>query len=142
MTAKTAVPAIHELIEYIGQPAVSALVRELGGTRLYIPHHIRDEHVLPRVIGHDAAEILSKAWGGETLLIPRCTEERQRQRDQHIAKDRADGETVSGLALRYKLTERTIYDVLRRIRLDEEAGYTGGDGREEDQLDLFVPPDR
>lgn len=98
----------QEVTQLIGQEAAVKLAAQYGGTRLYIPATIKPEHDLCQLLGQVAAQQLAEEFCGLTLEIPRDVDSQIRQRNKLIMTDRAAGMTQRQLALKYRLTERTI----------------------------------
>ena len=98
----------QEVSQLIGEEAAAKLVAPYGGTRLYIPGTLKTEHILCQLLGQKAAQQLTDEFGGMTLEIPRDVMSLIRQRNELILIDRAKGMTQRQLALKYRLTERTI----------------------------------
>lgn len=54
----------------LGEERFVAFAQELGGTRVYIPHRLRDDHEIVEVVGREAADKLSRAMAPATIRVP------------------------------------------------------------------------
>ncbi len=113
----TAVPAhILALPELLREVALAAglqtahdLARTYGGTRLYIPARVTENHRLAKTLGLGPARLLVKTLGGAEHLIPlgpfasgpRCA----RVIDEMTKK----GEPAATIARTIGCTERSVY---------------------------------
>ena len=66
-------------------------------------------------IGHDAAEMVCRNLGGQTLYIPIRQRQRLRQRDEEIFRA-FQGNNAAELSERYGLTKTRIYQILAAAR--------------------------
>ncbi|WP_047248203.1 Mor transcription activator family protein [Chromobacterium subtsugae] len=122
-----ALPATMQLVaQLIGMPRTLQLVQALGGTTLpFSKNQSRAGQLrfaaLADVIGQDAAELLTRHFGGDILYIPRCSQALRQARNQQLIRDfdalLIDGlganEAVGLLAMRYRLSDRMIWRVLK-----------------------------
>lgn len=114
------------IAELIGLPATLKLVERFGGVRVYVPQTMPPSHALVDLLGADAAERLSRAFGGdEHFDVPRCTLAARRLRDAALIADFLDGTSHRALALKYRLTERAVRKIIAR------AGITADDRQPE-----------
>jgi hypothetical protein len=121
--------AIQTLIRLIGLSASVRLVEQLGGTTFPIAlrksrlGEIRYE-ALSEVVGPDAADAITKHFGGDSLYIPRCAAALRELMHRQIRSD-FDGMTrehsaihaVNQLALRYRMSDRHVWRLLKRVDL-------------------------
>lgn len=98
----------HEIEQTIGAEAAAKLVAEYGGTRLYVPYTLKQNHRLYQLLGQEIARQLSSEFGGMTVDISRAVMLKIGQRNKLILADRAAGMSQSRIARKYRLTERTI----------------------------------
>lgn len=111
--------------ELIGMDATLRIVESYGGIRLHIPKRYDPDHPLAKLIGHANAVRLSEEYGGEEHFdIPRCVAAARAARDAVIRAERANGATHRELALKHRMTERNIRNILgveeeddRQVRL-------------------------
>ncbi|KUM02921.1 DNA transposition protein [Chromobacterium subtsugae] len=117
----------------IGLPNTLKLVENLGGTtfpvskkrsRLGEARYL----ALAEVVGVEAADRLCQHYGGDLLYIPRCASALRRLRDYAICEafDRLSRElgsnaAVSQLAQQHRLTDRRIWDILKRTDCSDPA---------------------
>jgi len=106
--------SLTDVADAIGLPATLALVEHAGGVRIYVPERLSDDHRLVEWLGRDAAAMLSDAYAGEELVVPRCAEALRRVRNRQIRRERSEGARPAELALRYRLTERQVFTILAR----------------------------
>lgn len=107
-------PLVREWVGLMGWPAVIALVRVYGGTRIYVPKTVGDNHPLACLIGLTAAQALAAHCGGEEHVdVPRVTRALVALRDRAMAAAREQA-SVAALARQYGMTERGIYKALGR----------------------------
>lgn len=62
---------LAEIAKLIGPARAVDLADKVGGVATYIPKHPTETHTLAGVVGIEALEILSRAYGGQTIIIPR-----------------------------------------------------------------------
>jgi hypothetical protein len=104
---------LDDLAITFGFSTALALTRWRGGTRLYIPRTITNDHELVRRIGRPAAEWLSKTYATDYIDIPRAYDYMLCVRNAEIRrKHRLLNVTGPKLALEYGLTERQIWTIL------------------------------
>lgn len=118
--------SLQEMAAVIGFGGVLALVREYGGVRLYVPRTLPAEHILITLLGTAAAQRLAAEYGGrEHFDIPRAEGLMRAVRNRRIRADRAAGLSLRELALKYRLTERAVSNIL------------GSEPVDDGQVDLF-----
>lgn len=118
--------SVQELIQVIGWADTIQLITQFGGTTLPMPSgttSIGRETLalLSDTMGEDVTETLAAYYGGAPLYIPRCATAIRRARNNAIIDEfencvRADKtatSTVTALALKYKLTDRRIWTILK-----------------------------
>ena len=121
------------LIRLIGLRNTVKLVNELGGTSFPVSlgknrqGHIRYE-MLAEVVGVEAANVLTRHFGGDTLYIPLCKvalrellQREIRSEFDRITRDHSALHAVATLAARYKMSDRHIWRVLKR---ENDVGMT------------------
>ncbi|WP_054285928.1 Mor transcription activator family protein [Gulbenkiania mobilis] len=120
-------PEMAQLIaDLIGLPKALKLIEAWGGTTFPVSKNKRREgqiryEALAEVVGVDAANLLTRHFGGEVLSIPRCAVAMREVRDRMIRAE-FDQETrahpavhvVNQLARRYQMTERNVWMVLKK----------------------------
>ena len=58
------------LTEIVGAEGVLALIEAAGGTEIYVPATLRDDHPLVAMLGAAAAAALAKERGGAAMRVP------------------------------------------------------------------------
>lgn len=107
----------------IGEDAAQKLIAAYGGNSIQIPITAstgKTHSALEAVIGKDAAEKLVWRFGGERIYIQRGARKLIKNRDNRIRAD-FDGlcktlsasEIVRRLSLKYRLSNRRIYSILK-----------------------------
>lgn len=127
MQHEDSMPAMaREIAGLIGMPDTLRLVEALGGTTFPVPKRgnklgeLRFS-MLEQAVGVVASDILCKQYGGTNLYIPRCAEALRRARDTEIIRHfdaeirtgRTGTEVVAELALRYRLSDRRVWLILK-----------------------------
>ncbi len=107
-----------ELADAIGEDAARELARRFGGTSLYVPRMVGDNHPVCVALGRSAADRLAAWCGGSAVAIPKQAERRARVRELR----RAGKVTVAGIALETGFSERHVY---RLLRADDDARQPG-----------------
>lgn len=117
---------VRLIASLVGLPRTLRLVEELGGTTFQISKNITRlgeirYSVLAEVVGVEAADVLTKHFGGDTIYIPRCADGLRYLRNRTIVEefDRESATVganaaVNALALRYKLSDRRIWEILKK----------------------------
>ncbi|WP_175992329.1 Mor transcription activator family protein [Burkholderia vietnamiensis] len=118
--------AIQTLIRVIGLSACVRLVEQLGGTTFPVAlrksrlGEIRYE-ALSEVVGSDAADAITKHYGGESLYIPRCVTALRELMHREIraefdsmTREHSAIHAVTRLAVRYRMSDRHVWRVLKR----------------------------
>lgn len=106
--------SLRELAELLGLGAAMTLVERWGGVRLHIPTCPRDDHPLVLHLGETAAEKLAHYYGGDRITVPRGRGLMRAVRDSAIRRLHDKGASASELALEFGLTERQVWNVLRK----------------------------
>lgn len=127
-------PDMAQLIaSLIGLPKALKLIEAWGGTTFPVSKNKRRDGqiryaALAEVVGVDAADTLTRHFGGEVLAIPRCAAALREVRDRMIRAE-FDQETrahpavhaVSLLARRYQMTERNVWMLLKKADATNET---------------------
>ncbi|MDX1755866.1 MAG: Mor transcription activator family protein [Marinobacter sp.] len=113
-------PTVSELVDVIGLVAALQLVECVGGTRIWVPQTVTQDHPLVKWIGQDAAEALADHVCGGELGVPRCADALRAARNTAICESRSKGVTVGRLALECGLTERQVFSILASAREADE----------------------
>lgn len=113
--------ALAELAGAIGEAAARALAKRFGGTTLYVPMTIGDNHPIAVAIGIDAAARLAQAAGGVRLAVPKQAERRARVRELR----RAGALTIPAIALETGYSERHVYRIMSADADDRQLDLFG-----------------
>ena len=119
-------PLARELAECLGIDATLALVRALGGTRVYVPASPGED--LVELLGAYAATALCEQFTGESLDIPRCDKALRAARNASVLAALAAGESLNTVARAHRLTRRQVINIRLAARQAGPAPMT---------LDLF-----
>lgn len=120
----------QNLVRLIGMAKAVQLIDQLGGTTFPVSKsktrlgQLRYE-LLSDAVGVDAADILTKEYGGEMLYIPNCVAALRavRNRAIHARFDEltnpasnptySSNEAVALLAREHRLSDRRVWDILK-----------------------------
>ncbi len=105
-------PSMRELVELVGLDAAMKLVDWRGGVGFHAPKEVPDDHELVKTVGHIAARKLAQQFGGDWVHLPRCHALLLAERNRRIIADRKPDFGVRRLALKYKLTERQVWNIV------------------------------
>jgi hypothetical protein len=111
-----------EIVDAIGEDGAHALIKQYGGTRLFVPLSIPDGHRLVVLLGMESAQKLCASFGGqEHFDIPLGAARKRARRNAQIYADRADGMSVPGVARKYHMSERGVRLILAARRKPEST---------------------
>ena len=115
----------REIILLVGLEKTLLLVEALGGVSFPVPHSLNKTgearlSTLVEIVGNEAAETISRAYGGTKLYIPNCKDALRRVRNIAMVSEfderRKAGETatviVFDLTKRYRMADRRIWDIV------------------------------
>ena len=103
----------QDMARLIGIEGVLRLVRNWGGSELYIPGSHVERSQLSRVLGKPSARLLAQHWGGTSIYIPALKSLRQLTRDRAARADYdRGGVTARELAIKYGVSTRRIKAIL------------------------------
>jgi hypothetical protein len=105
---------LQELREMIGTTNTLNLVKHYGGLYLKVPSHFNDSHQLVGIIGAAATLELIKRYAGTTVYIATAHTLLRVMRNIEISHRFESGESASKLARIYKMSERNIWNILKR----------------------------
>ena len=118
----------RDLADLVGLPATLRLVRQLGGTSFPVAKGrtrmgVARFELLAEVVGEEAAETITRHYGGEVLYVPRCHAALQRSRDraiharfdERIHAGASANQTVAELAREHQLSDRRVWDILKTL---------------------------
>lgn len=130
----------RDIVTALGVSDAITVLSTLSGTRWEVPLHERRHNKagvqLVHYLGEPLAMRLIAAFGGETLIVPRCQKALNGVRDQAIITRFEElcrnGMSVrlvlSELALQYRLTTVSIWKIVNRVATDHT---------DKNQLSLF-----
>lgn len=105
---------LQELRDLIGITNTLNLVKHFGGLHLKVPSHYNDTHQLVGIIGHEATVTLVRQYGGTTVYIAKVDTMLRIMRNIEISKRFEGGESATKLAREYQMSERHIWNILKR----------------------------
>lgn len=104
------------LAALIGEEATLSLIRERGGSVVYVPTQFRSGHWITKLIGVESTELLVGGYGGCTLDIPECRSADIRTRNEEIVRAvRLAGRTTQEVAREFGLSRRMVQRVLAEV---------------------------
>jgi hypothetical protein len=143
-------PQAKELAGLIGLDKALALVSKLGGTTFPVAFRRNKQgelryNLLADVVGNTAADRLTQQYGGTRLYIPNCKDALRRVRNRAVVREfdarRAAGETgigiVCDLAVRYRLADRVVWDVVNKSTPEDWENPAYSRKRPPQQYSLF-----
>lgn len=107
-----------EVAAVIGSGPAAKLCDRFGGTGLYIPRAVANNHEIAIVIGAALAEVLCAHFAGETLQLPKAFHRRQRVIDMLNEGKK----TIKEIALATDYTERHVLTIKAESREDDGQG--------------------
>jgi Mor family transcriptional regulator len=111
---------LREIAKHIGDVATETLIDLVGGSRIYIPKRISDNHLLSQ-LGNDAFNFLIEQYGGTYLEIATGSRYKKAKRNQDIVADKMKM-TIPELSKKYSLTERQILKILQNYNATTVKG--------------------
>lgn len=111
---KPALPGVlSEIAAVAGDAAALAISARVGGTRVYIPASVNDDHWLVDAIGRDNADKVCAALGGDRHVIPLATGGAYRSLARDIARRvhqlDQQGKSSAEIARACGLTQRAVH---------------------------------
>lgn len=107
---------VREISELIGLNATLKLVEHYPGIPMWVPVKFDPEHVLVKIVGHEAASKLVDNYGGESYAMPKCMDAIRAVRNAKIC---ASDKSQRQLAIEHGLTVRQIRNIQSGIELDD-----------------------
>ena len=105
-------PQLPQLLNAtLGAEATAVLLRECGGTRIWVP--VQPSEFLIRLLGDDAAAKLCRYWGREYLKVPTGSDGDYTERWRTIAALARQGMKIDDIAVQAQCSRRTVFRVLR-----------------------------
>jgi hypothetical protein len=97
-----------EILALLGEEATVRLAERIGGQRIYIPLKVRDNGVLCKAIGREAAQRLSAQFAPATIRIGVF-------RDLRARHYRSKGMSARQIATRLCMSQTGVDRMLRRL---------------------------
>jgi hypothetical protein len=69
-------PLTRQLLGLLGEEGLVKFCQAFGGTRLYIPHKMSDEHEIVQVVGRELADKLNRRMAPCNIRVPLARRER------------------------------------------------------------------
>ena len=107
-----------ELIDVLGEDAVARLRLHFGGTSLYVPFSLPEEHRICRALGREVADKLVAWGGGSRVSVPKSDPVNLRAR---ILQMREEKRTTGQIAIELGLSERHVFRILKGARDNASA---------------------
>jgi len=112
---------IQEISDVIGIDNALKFTARYRGTMVWVPKNICETHEIAKIVGIEAAKKLSFTFANESLTIPVLNKLESRIRAISIEKDRRSGMGINQLASKYKLTSRSIYIKLSKVKTSMQS---------------------
>lgn len=105
----------RDLARAVPIPGLLELAEKCGGTRIYVPAEPDDRSRLGRTLGRGASfDALCREYRGQALEIPLAERLRKSLRNGEIVALCVHGASVRALAIKFRLTERSIFRILAK----------------------------
>lgn len=100
---------LRQIAEASSLEAAMSLAAVKGGTRIYVPRHLPEDHWLIGCMGKAGAEALARLYGGEDIVLPADPRRGQRARVRAIRRGIEQGAAADEVALACNVTRRQIF---------------------------------
>lgn len=117
---------IEDLESIMDETTYVAFLGHFGGRRLYVPKNMTANHPIARVIGFEAATVLSDYLQGESVDLPTLDKYHSRIKRRKILELRKNGMSFDMIAWECKCSRRFVVQVC-------------ADGREEIEVERPEP---
>jgi len=111
----------------LGEDGFVAFCQAFGGTRLYVPYNLKDDHEVVTALGRELADKLSRKMAPTTIRVPLA----RRERALHYRKA---GKSNAQIARLLGITESGVDKLFAR---EQDLPDRPGRSRTSPQLDLF-----
>ncbi|MFM8332612.1 MAG: Mor transcription activator family protein [Candidatus Methylumidiphilus sp.] len=116
---------IRDIADVCGRDVAAALLEHFNGRRIRVADLSRldDSNPVAQAIGLEAAERLSKQYGGEFLYIPRAFHALLKLRNDAICQRRLDNpligtvDFVNRVAAEEGLSDRQVYKIIGSVKM-------------------------
>lgn len=105
--------SLVELVAAIGEDAAERLREHFGGTVLYVPFELPDEHRICRAIGRDDAKKLCAWAGGGRVSVPKSDAVSLQAR---ILRMREDKRSTADIAVACGISQRHVFRIMAEAR--------------------------
>jgi len=116
-------PTLADIAREAGLPAALKLMREKGGTKVFIPKRAPDDHWLVLLVGREAADRLGAYYASGQVFIPVGDRSSHRaylrQRRQAVADLVENGSSLNTVALETGMHARSVSRHKARLREDD-----------------------
>jgi DNA-binding transcriptional ArsR family regulator len=131
---KPALPGVlGEISAAAGEAAAISIAARVGGTRVYIPTRLEEDHWLVEAVGREAAQKICAALGGDRHVIPTCGGGAYKNFRRDIARRvhtlDQEGKSAGEIARAVGLTMRAVHR--------HRAAHRGGGRKDDPQGSLF-----
>lgn len=107
-----------EMMDVMGEEPALKLIVALGGAKLDVPEPTQRRSTrferLAEIVGGDAASAFVDRWGGIELQVPKCSHALRLLRNRSIVQGYLDGLRPNELAVKFDLTRRHIFKILKK----------------------------
>lgn len=116
------------LVRLIGLSKALKLAKALGGTTFPVAKGVTRQgamryELLAEVVGVDAADVLTREYGGEALYVPRCHQALIAARnrriheafEQRVRSGCSANIAVMDLARQYQISDRQVWKILKQL---------------------------
>lgn len=108
---------VQDISNLIGMPLALKLVEHYKNGNMWVPKHYGPDHVLCKIIGHEAAIKLINSYGGDHIEIPKC------ERALNIIRNtliRQSDKSNYQIAKDFDLTPRHIFNIKKGFEIEEK----------------------
>lgn len=123
-------PMMRDLVRVIGLTATLRLIGSQGGTRITVPHKLREHDPIAVLLGLEVFGKLVEEYGGEYLTLPKGDSYLRELRHEQVREFDRKGMHVDDIAEATGYTRRHVFNIL--------GGYA--DTRDTFTMDLFGEP--
>src|SRR5690606_29772942 len=107
-------PILRRVADELGDDVALKLMREFGGTRIKLPRNPGPGTRLATLLGAEMARRVVGLLGHGELPVPTCAAVTQAMWRRDVRAARRDGATISAIARRYGVSERTVSRAVHR----------------------------
>lgn len=104
---------ITELIGLIGVDETMRVLANFGGSTVYFSKLWHGNSSFPIALNHETLAALACYFGGTGVYIPLCHDQ---VRDRLIMVDIENGLNAQQVAVKYRVSNRTVFNILKKHR--------------------------